>query len=173
MATKQVKKAWVPALFFFLLIPLFMIVKKVLLSLEERVFQLMEPFEGFRSRPYWDYKQYSIGYGTFIGALDKPKPNVTWSKDQAKKACKNWINKDLLKIRSALKIRATSGMLIALCSFSYNLGIARALTMVNRLNSGETKESVGATMLKYYYAGGKPNEHLKERRKAEVKIFLS
>ena len=95
-------------------------------------------------------------------------------------ALKQRLANDLQKLLTESKKPITNNALVALLSFSFNLGISRGHLMLERLASGQTKEQVAESMLKYWHVD-EPNttrrkqleDALKARRAREVKLFLS
>lgn len=128
--------------------------------------------EGFRATPYWDVKQWSIGHGFGIGFDPKVKPTMVVNRVQAKEQLRAVVvDKDLPRISKTLLKVQSPALLMALVSFSYNLGFGNALKIISRLNDGEPYTSISTTWEKYHYAGGRPNKELHARRIREIRLF--
>lgn len=121
---------------------------------------------GFHSEAYWDYGQWSIGYGT------KAKEGETIDKAEAEKR----LSTELASARADVEAEAKRvGMTLkphevdALTSFQFNTGRISTL-----LAGGErTKSQVADMMLEYRKADGKTLRGLENRRKAERALFLN
>lgn len=127
---------------------------------------MIKGFEGFQPKAYWDYKQYSIGYGSkadskdqevtekeaeemLIQQLEKYVDNVNyWNK----KGGYNW----------------NEGQKGALISFAYNIGSIKQLTDNGRRDNA----TIAKKMLQYVNAGGKKIAGLVTRRKIEQQKFV-
>lgn len=123
---------------------------------------LIKQFEGFAPKSFWDYKQYTWGYGTKTTAL-----GLTITKEQAEIELVKELA-PLIKQLQATGVKLTDNQSIAFISFGYNLGASIMLNLVGRLKNGEPMESVKTSFLKYINAGGKPLKGLIERRKREA-----
>lgn len=123
--------------------------------------------EGFVSKPYWDVRQWSAGYGTKVDG-----PNVRVSKEEAQKMLTKRIAKDEKYIRSQLKVDVTDNEMAALLSFAYNLGRGRLGPFIKDINNGN-KKAAADRLLRYNKAGGKVLEGLQKRRRQERDLFLS
>jgi len=129
--------------------------------------------EGFRSEPYWDNSQWSIGYGSFAGSYDKnSKPNITVNRDQAYKMFQDQIGTYTSRVdKYNDRYNWTPNERDALTSFAYNIGSIDQLTA----NGTRSKAEIAAKMLEYYKAGGDEDVErgLRKRRKEEQAIFLN
>lgn len=128
--------------------------------------------EGFRATPYWDVRQWSIGYGTGI-STDPKRPDRTVTVEEARELLsKRLFEVDLPVINQKLRTVVSEGLLIALLSFGYNLGMSIAVKMIERLNKGEALESLATTWEKYIFVAGVANKSLHARRLREIRLFL-
>lgn len=131
--------------------------------------QLIMQFEGFHAEPYWDVKQWSIGYGTNAdpGNTDRNnRPNVTVTRQQATEALRAETSNLSSKIDSYDSVyNFTPEQRAALTSFGYNLGPAS----IDQLTDGGTRtiDEVTDTMLLYRNAGGSVSSGLEARRAVE------
>jgi len=76
---------------------------------------------------------------------------------------------------SQVKVPVTDNQLLALASFTYNVGEGAfaSSTLLKRLNAGENKANVATEFDKWVYAGGKVSDGLKNRRNAEKTLFIA
>lgn len=134
-------------------------------------------FEGFSQTAYADYKQWSIGYGTYAGPLyssggSKLQPQVkTITKADALSA----LNKELQPLAAVIMsagVPLSEGAQVGFASFGYNLGKAALEGLFKRLKNGESLQSVCTSLRKYINAGGKPLTQLALRRGKESDLIL-
>lgn len=128
--------------------------------------------EGFTPVPVWDVKQWSIGFGTWIGYDRNKKPAVTWTKERAWLEAEKIVNTHYSALKKVVKVTLNSNQWAALISFSYNLGIGTGEKMAGYINSGNL-QLVKDKWLLYVIAGGVRNSGLVARRNNELKLFLS
>ena len=129
--------------------------------------------EGFRSEPYWDNSQWSIGYGSFAGSTDpNRKPNMQVNEAQAYDLFKQQLPVYRERVdKYDSRYNWTPNERDALTSFAYNIGSIDQLTQ----NGTRTKAQIAQKMLEYYKAGGDEDVErgLRKRRKEEQAIFLN
>lgn len=126
---------------------------------------LIISFEGFVGHPYWDYKQYSWGYGT-----KAPGPSGTITPEQARAELHEHLQGDYTYLSQLIHVPLSAGQWAALLSFSYNLGTGNADNLVDNINA-ENNAALGEQWLKYIYAGGVVNDGLVKRRAAEWRVW--
>ena len=147
-------------------------------AISDRLFNLISQVEGkYLSVPVWDYMQYSVGYGSGYN-WDAKRPVIkTDVIDQA--TAKRWLLLEAQDkynfVMSQIKVPVTDNQLLALASFTYNVGEGAfaSSTLLKRLNSGENKANVATEFDKWVYAGGKVSDGLKNRRNAEKALFIA
>lgn len=127
-------------------------------------------WEKFHPVPYADYKQYSVGYGTYAGPYPGPVPNIRLTEAQAHDRLMADLKKREQSIKPRLKVKLNNNQYGALMSFAFNLGVGHAYTIIDLLNQGKNAEAT-TQMLKYVNAGGKRLQGLVNRRNAEVELF--
>jgi lysozyme len=145
--------------------------------LSDKLFNFIGGLESFTPVAEWDFKQWSIGYGSGFN-WDKNRP-VQKGDIIDKETAKRWLlieaQKYYDKVMSLVKVPINDNQLIALSSFIYNLGegsLANS-TLLKLLNAGVDKSIVAPEFDRWVYAGGKVSKGLKNRRSAEKKLFLS
>lgn len=148
-------------------------------EISEAGLELIKSFEGFYRYAYWDYKQYSIGYGSYVASPDVYPDGIT--EREASDLLKAMIDDFSIMLNDFLvkyKIRLNQNQFDALMSFSYNLG---KYVWVNEnhslrnliLSQNYTPEELTETFGLYCHAGGNRLEGLYQRRMREAAIFLS
>jgi len=146
--------------------------------ISDKIFNLISSLEGkYQAVPVWDYMQYSVGYGSgYNWDLKRPviKTDVI-DKETAKK----WLLLEAQDkydfVKSRVKIPVTDNQLLAMASFTYNVGenaFANS-TLLKMLNEGQNKDKVALQFDRWVYAGGKVSPGLIKRRMAEKQLFLS
>lgn len=134
-----------------------------------KVWELYEP------APYWDFRQWSWGYGTRVpGSIDDPnvRPSGTISRAEAMTDAISHAETDHRYLRTLITRDLNPEQWAALLSFSYNLGPGNADNLVDNINSGDLS-ALGDQWNQYINAGGVPNDNLIARRAAEWKLFNS
>jgi GH24 family phage-related lysozyme (muramidase) len=122
--------------------------------------------DGFHRAAYWDYGQWSIGYGT------KSKEGEVIDKDEAERRLSTELASHRFRVEkeaSRLRLAFTSAETDALTSFDYNTGAITKLLA----NGTRTKAEIADTMLLYIHADGSKLNGLKKRRSAERHLFLN
>jgi len=164
---------------------LFMLRKKIATALNntpfgaisDRLFNVISSYEGFIAVPVWDYMQYSVGYGSGYN-WDKKRP-VIKTDIIDKETAKRWLILEAQDkydfVMSKVKVPITDNQLLALASFTYNVGeVAFAgSTLLKLLNNGTNKDVVARQFDLWVNAGGKLNKGLQGRRSAEKQLFLA
>lgn len=134
---------------------------------DSSLINFVKKYEQFSPTPYWDYKQYSIGYGTKAEPDDK-----SISEQEASKRLAKIVNKHkdaVLKASKKWGYNWTPNQINALTSFRFNVGNIGQLTN----NGTRDNKTIARKILEYDKAGGKSLEGLTTRRKAEQAIFTS
>jgi len=121
--------------------------------------------EGFQPKAYWDYKQYSIGYGT-------KATSATEVIDQAEGERR--LRLEIAKADSLVKNFAgglPKGIHQALLDLTYNAGSGWEHASLGAAVKAQKWDTVKADILQYNHAGGQVNAGLTARREAEVTWF--
>jgi lysozyme len=143
----------------------------------DKLFNLIGSFENFTPVAEWDYKQWSIGYGS--GYNWDENRDVRKGDVIDKETAKRWLLKEAAQefdfVKRVVKVPITDNQLMALASFSYNLGqgALQKSTLLRLLNEGYNKQAVASEFDKWVYAGGVKLKGLVNRRAAEKQLFLS
>lgn len=162
------------------LIPLCIARAESRLTASQECIDLIKETEGFSKYKYWDYSQWTIGYGTGIGADEYPNGI---SKEDAEKLLKSalstyegYVNKFANKYELTLK----QNQFDAMVSLSYNMGniwsVYDDFDLKNYVINGPEKYSfleIAKAFGEWRVAGGKVLQGLVNRREDETKLFLS
>jgi lysozyme len=135
-------------------------------------------WESFSARPYWDYKQWSWGYGTRVpgSVSDKAiKPTGTITRAQAFNDMMQHAERDYTDLKKLIRVPLTSAQWAALLSFSYNLGVGNADNLVYNINSKNMAalQTQWNSYINVRDESGNlvPNDHLIARRAAEWELY--
>jgi len=133
---------------------------------------LIKSFEGFSSKPYEDFGQWSIGYGTGVGPSSQPPRINQISEAEASQLLSQEISKYASNVEKINRIGGynwSQESKDALTSFAYNIGSIDQLTA----NGTRDNATIASKMLEYVNAGGVPQRGLITRRSIERDKFLS
>ncbi len=143
--------------------------------------ELIKSFEGFSRYAVWDYKQYSIGYGSYVESPDVYPDGIT--EREASELLRTMIEDFNVYLNIFLvdnRILLNQNQFDALASFGYNLGkyvwTARDYEFIQMLKSGEyltDRERFIEAYCSICHAGGQFLQGLYDRRVREMNIFFS
>jgi len=122
--------------------------------------------EGFQPKAYWDYKQYSIGYGTKANSATEV---ITEAEALARLTVE--IDKAYQLVKSILPPDTPVGVEQALVDLTYNAGSGWEHASLGAAVKAQKWDTVKADILQYNHAGGQVNAGLTARREAEVTWF--
>lgn len=146
------------------------------LKTSEKGIQLIKDFEGFHSKTFYDYGQYSIGYGTTCKYNEYPG-GIT--EEKADELLRNYLAKlepylDQFAAKYGLKF--TQQQYDALISFTYNLGtnwMNNESTLRTAIIGGAKGSDLIFAMTMWCNAGGSILTGLVNRRLAEANLYLN
>jgi lysozyme len=147
------------------------------LSAQNSTINFLMDVEGFQAKAYWDFKQWSIGYGSGIMPNGKPvKQGDVVTKDQARAM----LARDVVSRANAVNRYVTANInqnqFDALVSFTYNLGATTLAdsTLLDVINQNPSNyDAIAAQFRRWINAGGIPNQGLINRREKEIKLYTS
>ena len=130
----------------------------------------IKQFEGYRAKAYkCAAGRWTCGYGHTKGVTARTVC------DKAK--AEEWLRKDLESIENFLsavpEVCKTQGRFDACADFCFNLGTGsfRGSTLFKLIQKKASVAAIQAEFLKWVYAGGRPLEGLKTRRRWEAGRF--
>lgn len=143
------------------------------MEISKNAIELIKKFEGFIKTPYFcPAHKLTIGYGHLISAGEKfPKKGI--SLGEAEELLKD----DALIARNAVmrmvRVTLSQNQFDALVSFVYNIGEGNfeKSTMLRLINAGDIKNAA-EEFTRWIYAGGKIQNGLLKRRRAERDLFM-
>lgn len=131
----------------------------------------IKQFEGYRSKAYrCSAGVLTCGYGHTMGVTARTTCNKT-------KALA-WLKSDLEPIESFLsaipEVVKSQGRFDACADFCFNLGVNafKGSTLLKLIQKKSSVSIIQAEFLKWIYAGGKPLEGLKNRRRWEAQRWV-
>lgn len=132
--------------------------------------------EGYYKNPYWDVKQWSVGYGSYAGSRDKSnKPSITLTKSQADAKLREEVKSHISTLNSInndLDYNFNQNEFDALVSFSYNLGQGNLKLLLVK-NGKRDRDTIGQKILEYDNVDDpKYKKGIEIRRGEELDIFL-
>jgi GH24 family phage-related lysozyme (muramidase) len=135
------------------------------MDLSPRLVDSIKRFEGYSATPYWDYKQYTSGYGTRASG-----PNEQIDQATANSRLQDALTSAASQVDSRFP-NLSSGTRDALISLTYNAGPAwMSAGLGNAVQSGNMDQARDL-FAQYNKAGGEVNPGLTARRQAELSWF--
>lgn len=119
-------------------------------------------FEGFRARPHWDHKQWSVGYGTRASG-----PDDVVDEAEGRRRFDTAFGRALSTV-DAFRPGLDAGTRHALASLTYNAGDAWTRSGLGAAVQAGDMDRARASFLQYVNASGQPNAGLQARRAQEV-----
>lgn len=136
-------------------------------GISDRLLSFVKSKEGFDKKAFWDYHQWSVGYGSVA-----KYPNEVISESEATARLAKELQVHAGAVDSAAKSAAlnfTEGQRDALISYSYNCGSGAVKKLINSVHGDSSKiSSAIANGIKT--AGGKVLPGLAARRSAEAQL---
>lgn len=144
--------------------------------------EVLKKEEGFSAKPYWDYSQYTVGYGTRCpdDMLEEYQQNGI-TEEEADLLLRN----NLTKMENALNkklidaygLTLTQGQFDALVSFTYNCGTNWLNDPDGSLHKAIRKGTTGSELIRVFSlwcnAGGEILPGLVRRRLCEANMYLN
>ena len=148
----------------------------------EECIRVLKMYEGFGAKPYWDYSQYTVGYGTRC-----PDDMIEYytqhgiTEEEAEVLLRNYLSSveyDInVKIIDKYGIAMTQTQFDALIMFSYNCGTAWVYetsgTFHNAIVSGATGNDLIRAFALWCNAGNQIQTHLLRRRLNEANMYIN
>ena len=144
--------------------------------------EVLKKEEGFSAKPYWDYSQYTVGYGTRCpdDMLEEYQANGI-TEEEAETLLRNYLanveNTLNKKLIDAYGLSLTQGQFDALISFTYNCGSAWISNPDGLLHQAIRNGTTGSEMIRVFSlwcsAGGEILPGLVRRRLCEANMYLN
>ena len=141
---------------------------------------IIKKWEGFSAKPYWDYQQWTVGYGTRVpdGKLEEYKANGI-TREEAERQLIEHLNKDGVAVNKFIDkygLTFTQGMFDAVLSLCYNCGgswLNGVSTLHTSIVQGWTGDDLLFAFGQWSTAGGVTQPALIRRRLAEANMYLN
>ena len=152
------------------------------MTTSDECIKLLKQEEGFSKKPYWDYSQYTVGYGTCC-----PSDMVEYytqhgiTEAEAETLLRNHLARVESRIHSKIidqyGITLTQNQFDALVLFSYNCGTAWAYDSEGTLHKAVVSGATGNDLIRAFAlwcsAGGQIRTFLLRRRLSESNLYLN
>jgi len=142
--------------------------------------EMIKSFEGFVKWPYWDYEQYTVGYGTAVSGSRLEYYNENGiTEAQATLLLKEYLVGVEQSVNSFIdthSLTLNQQQFDALVSFTYNMGsswMQSAGTFRSAVINGTKGNEFIYAMVQFGKAGGSPVGGLINRRLCEANLFLN
>ena len=149
------------------------------MTASEDLIRLLKSVEGFSAKPYWDYAQWTVGYGTKCpdDRLEYYKANGI-TEAEAESLLQVYVAKfenELYKFMDRTGVVLSQQQFDALLLFSYNCGTAWAYSglLYNAVVSGATGNEVIYAFSRWCNAGGEIKLSLLRRRLRDANLYLN
>lgn len=142
---------------------------------------MLKKEEGFSSKPYWDYAQWTVGYGTKCpdDMLEYYK-QYGISEEEAESLLRTYLVKfenELHKFMNRTGVELNQNQFDALLMFTYNCGSGWSYdtsgTFYNAIVSGATGNDLIYAFSRWSSAGGRVLTSLLRRRLCEANMYLN
>ena len=133
------------------------------MALPENYLAKIKGFEGFHQKPYWDYKQWTSGYGTRAAG-----PNDVVDQAEAERRLQSEIGKAAALV-DQFAPNVDPGTRAALTSLTYNAGGKWMESGLGQAIKSGNMDAARASFLQYAKAGGQHLPGLANRRAEELK----
>lgn len=145
--------------------------------ISEEGISLIKKFEGYYQYAYWDYSQWTIGYGTRCEENEYPN-GIT--EEEADALLRREMVKYEMQVNAFLgynEIEVTANQFDALVSLTFNIGsnwTNDSLLRTYLINgiSNYSEEEITDAFCEFVHAGGEVVQGLVTRRKTEAALFL-
>ena len=149
------------------------------LTASQELISVLKEWEGFSRYPYWDYKQWTVGYGTETPSdkLNEYRANGIPEADAEALLLQhlNSKGKSINSFAEKFGLKLTQNQFDALLSLSFNCGTSwlyKASTLRTAIVEGWTGDDLIFAMGQWADMGGKTNTGLVRRRLAEAEMYL-
>lgn len=148
--------------------------------ISDECLEMIKEFEGFSAKPYWDYGQWTVGYGTRVPSenLERYKKEGI-SKEEATELLRDKLSEygeDVNEFADDFGLTLTQGQFDALLSLSFNCGsnwTKQTSTFRTAVLEGKTGNDFLFAMGQWSTAGGEVQRGLVRRRLIEINMYLN
>ena len=149
-------------------------------TVSDNCLELIKKWEGFSEKPYWDYSQWTVGYGTRVpdGKLAQYQSEGI-SREEAERLLHNMLadmGKSINSFVDKFGLKLTQAQFDALMSLTFNCGanwVNQTSTLRTAVVEGWTGDDFLFAFGQWSNAGGTTMPALVRRRLAEANIYLN
>ena len=154
---------------------------ETVLAASDEAIRILKAEEGFSSTPYWDYAQWTVGYGTKCpdDKLEEYRQNGI-SQEEAETLLRTYITRfesELHAFMIRTGVQLNQNQFDALMLFSYNCGTGWTYdtsgVLYNAIVGGATGSELINAFSRWCNAGGQIKLFLLRRRLCEANIYLN
>ena len=152
-----------------------------MLTASDDAIRILKAEEGFSSKPYWDYAQWTVGYGT--ACPEDKRAHYTQNgitEEEAEELLRAHVARfeaELYKFINKTGVQLNQNQFDALLLFSYNCGSGWSYDttggLYNAVVSGATGNELIDAFSRWCNAGGQIKTFLLRRRLCEANIYLN
>ena len=151
------------------------------LSISDDCMTILKKEEGFSEKPYWDYTQYTVGYGTKCPEDMRAYYTANGiTEEEAEVLLRNHlvkVEKDLNTFADKYSLTLTQNQFDAILLFSYNCGTGWCYDSSGTFHQAIAKGATGNDLVRAFAlwcsAGGEIKDYLLRRRLSEVNMYLN
>ncbi len=144
----------------------------------QEMIDVIKDFEGFSHTPYADNTQWTVGYGSYCGDIDDPKPGVYLTEDEAEQRLRSDLKRTYEPIVNnyckSIGRQPSQQQFDALLDITYNAGGSwtRGKAITSVMENPTDEIAVVRAFGSYSRSGGKISYTHINRRVREALIFL-
>ena len=149
------------------------------MTMSQEGIDMLKKFEGFAKYPYWDYSQYTVGYGTYCPSEDLERYKADGiTEEEAEALLREYVVKMEETINAFIErqgLTLTQQQFDAIASFTYNCGASwmyNSSGFKTAVLEGKTGDEFVFEITKWSTAGGSVLSGLVTRRLCEAQLYL-
>ena len=151
------------------------------LTISDDCMAILKKEEGFSKKPYWDYTQYTVGYGTKCPEDMRAYYTANGiTEEEAEVLLRNHlvkVEKDLNDFAKKYSLELTQNQFDAILLFSYNCGTGWCYDSSGTFHQAIAKGATGNDLVRAFAlwcsAGGEIKDYLLRRRLSEANMYLN
>lgn len=150
------------------------------LTASDACIDLLKAFEGFSEKPYWDYSQYTVGYGTKCPDADLDRYMAEGiPEEEAEALLRTYVDamsKSINNFIDKFSLTLTQNQFDALLLFSFNCGtgwLSGSSMFRSAVISGDMGNELLYSIALWCNAGGSILEGLIRRRLSEANLYIN
>lgn len=150
------------------------------MTMSQEGIDMLKKFEGFAKYPYWDYSQYTVGYGTYCPPADLERYKADGiTEEEAEALLREYMvnmEKTINQFIERNSLVLTQQQFDAIASFTYNCGASwmyNSSGFRTAVLEGKTGDEFVFEITKWSTAGGSVLSGLVTRRLCEAQLYLN